>query len=377
MPKEIKFNLILDDKPVRNLEDLLDNFNIEDILATYRNGSLKRWLETRKLTEQITALDKIKGDDIEAAMELCRIFHGDYTKQQLETAVYPFDFRQKESEKLRQYKNLKEQKDQVIHAYHNDYEKLLDSMRANGDDYPFIKTALIDVFENYAGLFKMNIDYFYNQFVFDFPLVILGILANHNLRNFVFSADDFTSRRKGHVFADDMENVFLDITDRNRAASSFLKRYRSKIAQPHLKLCSTEEELYDLRSNYEKILILQGAASEASLLILEGNSSNASMKCKPLKNITSIPFTYIARDLYHYPLPVKIFSGQTEGYWKDVEPNDKEFLIIKMEDGNFIRHGGKKGEELKASDINGKFLILNGIDYKSNNANHQLVYMEV
>ena len=31
MTKAIKFNLILDGKPVRNLDELRDNFNIEDI----------------------------------------------------------------------------------------------------------------------------------------------------------------------------------------------------------------------------------------------------------------------------------------------------------------------------------------------------------
>lgn len=46
MTKAIKFNLILDGKPVRNLAELRDNFNIEDILTSYRNGLLKRWLET-------------------------------------------------------------------------------------------------------------------------------------------------------------------------------------------------------------------------------------------------------------------------------------------------------------------------------------------
>jgi hypothetical protein len=118
MAKAIKFNLILNGSPVRNTDDLLDNFNIEDLLAAYRNGSLKRWLETRELTEQVAALEKIKGDDIETAMELCRIFHGSPTKQQLETAAYPFAFRQKESEKLQQYKNIKEHKYEIIRTYH-------------------------------------------------------------------------------------------------------------------------------------------------------------------------------------------------------------------------------------------------------------------
>ena len=32
--KTIKFNLILDDKPIRNIEQLQENFSVEDILKT-------------------------------------------------------------------------------------------------------------------------------------------------------------------------------------------------------------------------------------------------------------------------------------------------------------------------------------------------------
>ena len=37
MAKTIKFNLICDGNPVRNLEDLQNNFSIEDVLNYYSN----------------------------------------------------------------------------------------------------------------------------------------------------------------------------------------------------------------------------------------------------------------------------------------------------------------------------------------------------
>ncbi len=42
MAKVIKFNLICDDKPIRNIEDLQENFCIEDVLKYYQNGLLLR-----------------------------------------------------------------------------------------------------------------------------------------------------------------------------------------------------------------------------------------------------------------------------------------------------------------------------------------------
>ncbi len=52
-------------------------------------------------------------------------------------------------------------------------------------------------------------------------------------------------------------------------------------------------------------------------------------------------------------------------------------MILKMEPGNFVRSCGKIGEELNAEQVNGHFPILDGIDYKSNNPDHQLLYMEI
>jgi hypothetical protein len=318
MAKAIKFNLILDDKPVRSLDDLRDNFNIEDLLGAYRNGSLKRWLESREAAKEIAELEKVSGDDINAAMELCRIFYPECTKQQIETAVYPFEFREKEAEKLRQFKNLKEEKAAVIKAYHGGYEKLLDELEKKGEEYPFVKAAVQEIFENYLDLFNMNVSAFYTRYIFDFPLVILGLLANANIRPLVFSSNNLSSR-KDHVFADDMENVFLDITMPQRAMTSFLERYRASIPQPHLHQCTSQDDFNTLCEKLKNLAVLQGNSSGAKISVLEGASSEATQKIKAVDKLT-IPFTYIGRDPLHYPVHVKSFAGQTESYWKDVEP---------------------------------------------------------
>ncbi|WP_270657721.1 hypothetical protein [Aeromonas sp. Y293-4] len=69
MTKTIKFNLIVDGKPIRNLDELRENFNIEDVLAFYRNGLLSRWLESRDLTEEFSELKTISEDDVEAGRD--------------------------------------------------------------------------------------------------------------------------------------------------------------------------------------------------------------------------------------------------------------------------------------------------------------------
>ena len=62
MAKTIKFNLICDEKPVRTVEDLQNNFSIEDVLAYYRNGLLTRWLKVRGYTEELEKVNAIPDE---------------------------------------------------------------------------------------------------------------------------------------------------------------------------------------------------------------------------------------------------------------------------------------------------------------------------
>ena len=71
------------------------------------------------------------------------------------------------------------------------------------------------------------------------------------------------------------------------------------------------------------------------------------------------------------------FSGITDGYWKDLEPKGKQYMIIAMGEGDYVRSAGCSGGDLSSADILNKFVILDGIDYKSNSNTRKLLYMEV
>lgn len=281
MTKAIKFNLILDGKSVRNLDELRDSFNIEDILVYFRNGLLIRWLETRDLNEEIAELDKVPEDDVEAAKALCCIFDKKLTNKQIETAAYPFEFRRKEAERLERYEILEAKKTEIIRLYHDSYTKLLLSIEERSADYPFVKSAVAEIYTRYFQLYILDARAFYERFVKVHPLVVLAILANSDMRP--------------HI-AKDLSKVKQDIAG-----------------------------------------------------------------------------LWSSRDLPH----IQSFAGETEGYWKDLKPKGTCYLVIQMVNGNLIRNCGLNGEELKADDVNGKFPILDGIDYKSNSSVDKLVYMEV
>jgi len=360
MPKQIKFNLIIDKKPVRDVEGLLENFNIEDLLEAYQNGSLKRWLLVRDMAKEAAELDKIKGDAVEAALELCRIFNAECTKEQLKQAAYPFEFRQKFKTELEKMETLKNQRAEIILSYHDGYDKLLDAMEANGDNYAFLKAAINDIFLKFRGLFIFNLYNFYHRFIFDYPLVILAVLANSEMRVLL------TQVKSEEQIFQHITNYYKHVTD------SYSSRYKAKIPIPFTKRCETEAELAELQNKKAYVFVLEFITD--SLSYSSGGSAMASFETKNLKP----PFIYVDKNLPIVISPyVQSFAKATDDYWLDVMPRDKKCMVIQMELGNFVRNAGKNGEKLVASDVNGKFLLFDGIDYMSKNDRDCLIFMEV
>ena len=76
MAKTIKFNLILDNCPVRNIEGLQEHFSIEDMLKYFENGLLLRWLDVRGYETQYAAVEAVDKslDRKEIVMALVKIF---------------------------------------------------------------------------------------------------------------------------------------------------------------------------------------------------------------------------------------------------------------------------------------------------------------
>ena len=72
-----------------------------------------------------------------------------------------------------------------------------------------------------------------------------------------------------------------------------------------------------------------------------------------------------------------VFAGMTDGYWKDLEPKGKRYMIISMGSGDYVRSAGQAGGDLSYTNITKKFVIVNGIDYKSNSDTRKLQYIEV
>ena len=292
MAKTIKFNLICDEKPIRTIEDLQNNFSIEDVLTYYNNKLLHRWLSVRGYDAELKAVSAITTDDsMEIIKELIHIFNVETDEKKVEESIYMFQYQEERRQTYEIYKIENYNVVNIIEDYEHDYLQLVRGILMNPNDVSLIKANIAEMVSNYDWVFELNHRELFWNLMKRSPLGVMCLLMNEESRKYYLPGGD----------NEDKKRMFQAI-------------------------CNLIEQ-----SDFEKLL--------------RGN--------------------------------LITFSGMTDGYWKDLEPKGKKFMIVSMEIGDFVRSAGKSGGDLTGSDIKNAFVILDGIDYKSNYSSHKLRYMEV
>ena len=367
MAKTIRFNLQFGryEQPIRNINELMENFNIDLVLEAFQNGLLQRWLAAHNETELLEKIKEIPADienDFKNIELLCKTLNPDLTRDEIESAAYPFEFRKKEEKRLLEYENSKLKKEKIIDDYYRGYTSLLEQMVVNFGYYQYLKTSTTEICDTYKYLFTLNIVDFYNYYVYDYPLVILSLLGNQTARKLL-------SNRIG------FDKVYADISIEENRKNSFINRWKSKIPQPHLKICETKED----RDNIEDDIFFLGNSEQK----VRGSSSETIPTFKLISpSKVTPPFDYIPMKYLIFPTYVDELQKTTQDYWEKIKPKGTKCLIIDFTDEkqiNYINDNDKEREEgkLSASDVRGKFIIMDGLYYKSKNENARLIFMEL
>ena len=306
MAKTIKFNLICDEKPVRTIEDLQNNFSVEDVLAYYENKLLHRWLKVRGYKTELEAVSKITSDKpIEIIKELIGIFHVTADANEIEKSIYMLKYLEERKERCAVYEQEKYNMNQIIKDYEEGYRQLVKGILDHPNDIAVIKANIIEIVSNYSWVLKLNHRDLFWELRDKSILAIMCLLMNDEVRSY-YLPETYTSP-EGEVSRDIEYNK-------------------------------------DKKEMFSEI-------------------------CRLVQNHTSLEIE-LGQNLI-------VFSGMTDGYWKDLEEKGKRFMIISMESGDYVRSAGKSGGDLSYIDIADKFVILDGIDYKSNSDVDKLLYMEV
>ncbi len=379
MSKIIKFNLDIDNNSIRTTEDLRNNFVIEDVLELHNNGMLKKWLNVRGFHEYLKKVEEIcETSDIEVINQLVNIFQVELPSRKLEELTEILRYKKQKQALLEQYENVGFNANRIINDYHKGYKTVINHIVENKNNMSQIKASVKAVAEDYINLFLLNSNNIYNKLVESAPMAIYAFLMNSRLR------DSFLCDK--HIIAHICAYFTVD-------GAFVLEQYKSN----NLREVNIKKHEEDTNNRWklitkEKVLILNANYDRGYLKVKDRNGTQYTGVDVIGKILDGLSFSsyysdefveYIEYENINMKLKsalgdeLKVFCGVTDSYWKDLEPSSKKCMILSIEPGSFVRNQGKREIEYKSEDINGKFLILDGIDYKSNNSLSELLYVEV
>ena len=130
MTKTIKFNLIIDDQPIRTIEDLQENFLIEDVLDAFKEGLLLKWLEVRSFTKYIEKVknltdNRTNHDNVELTKELIKIFEIELDEEKVNEQIYILNYLKEREVQLETYKKDNFRLETIIDDYHSGYDAII------------------------------------------------------------------------------------------------------------------------------------------------------------------------------------------------------------------------------------------------------------
>lgn len=191
MAKTIKFNLILDGFPVRNLEGLREHFSIEDMLEYYSNGLLVKWLGVREYAEEFEKVKALSDSDENRAgtsydivSELIKIFGIEVDDARIQEDLAIFDYIDEKKICLKEYKENAFKVDRIIDDYHAGYDALIRHMIDNRDNMALLKADVYALENTYMGLFRLDYFNLYMTLVNEAPKAIYALLTRPALREF-------------------------------------------------------------------------------------------------------------------------------------------------------------------------------------------------
>lgn len=306
MAKKIKFNLICDNKPIRTIEDLQNNFSIEDVLAYYKNGLLKRWLDVHEYADELKRVSAINEDKaMDIIKELIRIFQVVCDEKEIEESVYIFNYLEEKKERQDIYDKEDYKVRKIIEDYGVGYQQSVLDILENPNDVARIKASIQKIVMDYEWVFELNHRELFYILKEKSELAIMCLLMNEKSRGYYLP----------------FSTVYQNETYSVRKILNF----------------DNDENIVEREEAEKEIMYSQICDMVKDLDFLKNLGEN-----------------------------LKFFSGTTDDYWKDLEPKGKKYMIVSIGNGDYVRSAGVRDGDLGCADILNKFIILDGIDYKSN-----------
>lgn len=199
MAKTIKFNLLLDDNPVRDIKSLQNNFCIDNILEVYENGLLQKWLKVRGFDEYLEKVENIKKDS-SIIVELIKIFDIKKDDTEIRESIYSLEFQENRKKSLENFNIKDDDLKNRIKGYHKEYAELIEAIIKHKEKVAFLKVASKEISDKYLKLFELDYKDSYELYKEKSPFMIYAILMNDKL-SFLFM--------KNNIIKEDLYGNFI------------------------------------------------------------------------------------------------------------------------------------------------------------------------
>lgn len=343
MAKQIKFNLKIDNVQIRNLEQLRDNFCIDDIIKYYREGLLQRWLLVRGYTKELELVNQINSDDDKIVItELIKIFGIETSDSEIRQAIHSMEYDEKMAELrkaiLEDTNNIYCQFDTYLETYYDLCCEIMDD-----PEMPRIKAIVKKLVFEYAPILEIDIrNLFYD--IKDFsPVAVMVLLMNDYTRTLLIGNNG--------VKANNMFEVFDLQTKTWVTCKEFENSYWKEDIEETINKTDGDNEDEDQAADRKVIYdwIYQNILSKNLIEILGEN--------------------------------VREINTATQGFFMDVEEKGKRCMILRIHEYSSVSVSAYRDTNpdnvYDDVAINNKYRILDGISYNSNNENNKMWYMEV
>ena len=159
MAKTVKFNMRFGDSLIRTVEDLQDNFSMEDVIAHYENGLLKKFLERRGYADFAQKIEELPSKELaddSLARELVSIFHIDADKDTVDEYAEILRLRRENQAAYEAYAQGEMKAREAVEKYFADYDKLVNCLIENKNELGKIRAGVQELLDTYSRILEKD-----------------------------------------------------------------------------------------------------------------------------------------------------------------------------------------------------------------------------
>ena len=313
MAKPIKFKLPCGEYRARTIEDLQEHFLIEDVWKHYQTRHLQRWLEVHGYEKELKEVKQITSED--SIEILADLMHIFNIEPNEDKIGEGLDILQCTFDFFKRYYEVT-QLEHMTEWYYPRYKQLVNYILTNSSDVLLIKAVIRKLYNNYLDICLCDFAALFDELYERTPLALFFMLTYRGFRSKMLL--DFLYDVMSPNIIDGDKLDLLPDTDEPGVVD--------------------EIEVYDTK--------LRELLGDEKLKALLGDQ-------------------------------LKEVSGNTAGHWKPIESSGQKYMVFKMDAETQVRSAGSAEEVFGVDEVSYNFLVLNGIDYRSNTAATKLLYMEV